>query len=76
VVVRSFCFGLIISPPLALSIKNRVNLCGLHNRDIAIKNMSLSKGSLIPIKCAVEALSLLKIPFPFQFETKHKIDLK
>jgi hypothetical protein len=74
--VRSFFFGLIISPPLALSTKNGVDLYALYNKDISIKNMSLSMGSLILIECVVEALSLLKIPFPFQFETKHSIDTK
>jgi hypothetical protein len=44
VVVRSFWFGLIIPPHLALSTKNRVNLYDLFNKDMEIKNMSLSKG--------------------------------
>jgi hypothetical protein len=42
----------------------------------SIKNMSLSKGFVIPIECVVDALSLTEIPFSFQFEIKHKIDLK
>jgi hypothetical protein len=62
--------------PLALSTKTGVDLYGLYKKDIAIKNMSLSKGSLILVKCADEALSFLKSPFPFQLETKHIIDLK
>jgi hypothetical protein len=43
VVVRSFCFGLVISPPLALSTKNEENRRPLQQEYIEFKYMSWSK---------------------------------
>jgi hypothetical protein len=45
------------------------------NKEIAIKNMSWSKRSLLQIKYAVGVLFLPKILFLFQFETSHNIYL-
>jgi hypothetical protein len=75
--MQSFCFGLIISISLALIItRNRDNYVAFSTRIYQFKNMSWSKESFISIEYIVEALSLPETTFPFQVETKHKIDLK
>jgi hypothetical protein len=43
-VVQSFCFGLLISPPLALSAKKRRKLRGLLQERYESKYMSKAKG--------------------------------
>jgi hypothetical protein len=42
VVLRSFCLGLVFSPPLALSTKTK-KIEGLYNKDIGFKYMSCAK---------------------------------
>jgi hypothetical protein len=38
VVVLSFCFGLVISPPLALSAKNEENLEAFNKKDMKVRS--------------------------------------
>jgi hypothetical protein len=75
VLVLSFCFGLILSPPLTLSTKNEEILRPFQYR-YGIEVHEFEQGCLIPNECEVEVLRLLETPFPFQFETKHNIYLK
>jgi hypothetical protein len=75
VVVRSFFFGLILPPPLALSTKNEEILRPFQYR-YGIEVHEFEQGCLITNKYEVEVLPLLGTPFPFQFETKHNIYLK
>jgi hypothetical protein len=62
--------------PFGIKQQKWSQLCGLFNKNIAMKSISWSKVYLIPKECAMEAFSLPRISFPFQIETKHKIDLK
>jgi hypothetical protein len=75
VVLWSFCFGLVLSLPFALSTKNEEILRPFQCR-YGIEVHEFEQGCLIPNECEVEVLPLLETPFPFQFETKHNIYLK
>jgi hypothetical protein len=59
------CFGLLISPPLALSAKNREIEKSLKRYES--KNMSRAKDTN---NYRAEALPLPTTPFPFQLKTK------
>jgi hypothetical protein len=90
VVVRSFCFGLILSPPLAWIAKNRYlwvkykpffKLSPPLVNDVGVKIIpnwramrSVSEGWIIRWS-GVEALSSPKTPFPFQSMTWYEIYL-
>jgi hypothetical protein len=60
---------------VVLNTKNEDICMVFFNKEIAIKNMSWSKISLLQIKYAVGVLFLPKIQFLFQFETSHNIYL-
>jgi hypothetical protein len=65
--VRSFCYGLLISPPLALSANNREIERSLKRYES--KYMSRAKDTN---KYGAKTLSLPTTPFPFQFKTKYR----
>jgi hypothetical protein len=65
--VRSFCFGLLISPPLASSAKTEKPR-GLYQERYESKYMSRAKNT---DEYGVEALPLPTTSFPFQSKTKY-----
>ena len=66
--MRSFCFGLLISHPLALSAKIE-KLIGLYQERYESKYMSRAKDT---DEYGAEALPLPTTTFPFQFKTKYR----
>jgi hypothetical protein len=75
-VVRSFCFGPIISPPLAISAENEETLEAYYFLPLCKKNMNESSWGWQRIndtdRVIVEALPLPWTPFPFQSKTKDR----
>ena len=69
--VWSFCFGLLISPTLALSAKKWRSLEVFNKKDMNVIH-ELGKEYLIPNDYAVKALPLPSTPFPFQSKTKYR----
>jgi hypothetical protein len=67
VVVRSFCCGLLISPPLALSAKNRE-----IERSLRRYESKYMSGTNDTDKYGAKALPLPITPFPFQSKTKYR----
>jgi hypothetical protein len=67
VVVRSFCFGLLISPPLALSAKNREIERSLKRYEG--KYMSRARDTN---EYGAEALPSPATSFPFQCKNKYR----
>jgi hypothetical protein len=66
VVVQSFCFGLLISPPLTLAPKIEKSR-GLYQERYESKYMSRAKDT-----DEYGAKALPTTSFPFQFKTKHR----
>jgi hypothetical protein len=71
VVVRSFCFGLLISPSLALSAKKQRNMGAFNKRDMDLSTW-VRQMTFDTDGDAVEALPLPSTPFPFQSKTMYE----